>query len=405
MATRTWNGDGASDDWSDDDNWEENVAPVAGDDLIFANETRLTPNNDLTPDTSFASLSIAVSSDSFNVGGNRIRLAGPIDTADGSPQTFSLDIILDTQVVITADTGRILLTGDLSGTGGLDMEGGDDIHLGGNNTYSGPTNINDSRVECDSVGACSPNSAFVFANAASAILDLNSNNNTIGSLSGGGGTGGNIVLGTTGVLSIGDDDTDPPPYDGVILGLGGSIVKIGTGELILGGVNLYTGTTTVNDGVLFVNGSTSVSSLMIINSLGKLSGDGDVLDSVTVNTGGTIAPGDASEAILSIDGNLILNAGTFLKFGIGATSDLIDSVDGLTLNGTLNITEETGFGAGTFLIIKYSSTLVDNTLVVGTGIPVGFSAVINVDDDLKEVQLVVTADDNVHRQFYDRRRR
>ena len=48
---------------------------------------------------------------------------------------------------------------------------------------------------------------------------------------------------------------------GVIGGIGGSLVKTGSGTLTLSGINSYTGATTVNAGTLMVNGSIATSSL------------------------------------------------------------------------------------------------------------------------------------------------
>src|SRR5262249_28005329 len=50
---RTWTGGSAtSDRWSDPANWEENVAPLAGDDLVFpGTAVRFTGTNDFPDDT------------------------------------------------------------------------------------------------------------------------------------------------------------------------------------------------------------------------------------------------------------------------------------------------------------------------------------------------------------------
>jgi len=60
-----------------------------------------------------------------------------------------------------------------------------------------------------------PNASIVsLGNAAGALLDLNSISETIGGLTGGGGTGGNVQIGATRTLTIGQaSDTT---YAGVI---------------------------------------------------------------------------------------------------------------------------------------------------------------------------------------------
>lgn len=64
----------------------------------------------------------------------------------------------------------------------------------------------------------SPNSAVSLANSASALLNLQNNNQIIGSLSGGGASGGNISLGS-GVLTI--HQTALGTYAGALSGSGG----------------------------------------------------------------------------------------------------------------------------------------------------------------------------------------
>jgi len=81
-----------------------------------------------------------------------------------------------------------------------------------------------------------------------ATLDLIDVRQTIGSLSSTDGLGSKVLLGTVGVLTVGDATTTT--FDGTISGLGGSLVKQGAGTLVLTGSNTYGGGTTVSRGVL-----------------------------------------------------------------------------------------------------------------------------------------------------------
>lgn len=87
-------------------------------------------------------------------------------------------------------------------------------------------------------------------------------------LSGGGGTGTvtslftsstvNLNPGTARVLTIAGTNASPANYVGIISGAGGSIVKNGAGTQILSGANTYTGTTSINAGVLSLAGATAL---------------------------------------------------------------------------------------------------------------------------------------------------
>jgi outer membrane autotransporter protein len=97
---------------------------------------------------------------------------------------------------------------------------------------------------------------------------------------------------------------------GIIYGTGGSLIKNGTGTLMLSGDNVYTGVTTVNRGGLIVNGSIATSSLLTVND-GTFVGGVGQLPSTTIN-GGTLAPGN-SIGTITVNGNLtFVGAGNYL---------------------------------------------------------------------------------------------
>lgn len=106
------------------------------------------------------------------------------------------------------------------------------VLLSGTNTFSGTTTLTSGTLRAGGTSAFGINSAFSIANTSGATLDLNGYNNSIGSLTGAGSLGGTLVLGTA-TLTTGGDNMSPAAYAGTINGVGGSLVKTGTGTLTL----------------------------------------------------------------------------------------------------------------------------------------------------------------------------
>ncbi len=89
-------------------------------------------------------------------------------------------------------------TDQITGNGAITINGsGGTVLLSANNAYTGTTYITAGTLAAGTVNAFSPNSAVVLANSSLASMALSGHNQTIGSLSGGGSAGGNIVLGTS----------------------------------------------------------------------------------------------------------------------------------------------------------------------------------------------------------------
>ncbi len=115
---------------------------------------------------------------------------------------------------------------------------------------------------------------------------------------------------------------------------------IGTGTLVLGGVDTYTGPTTVNAGTLWVNGSLAAASVVSVNSGSTLGGTGAIGGPVTVNAEGTLSPG-ASVGTLTVRNNLTLSGNLLIEVdkSVAPSNDMV-MVSGLLTNagtGTLTL--------------------------------------------------------------------
>ncbi len=119
-----------------------------------------------------------------------------------------------------------------------------------------------------------------------------------------------------------------------------SLTKGGEGSLILAGDSTYTGTTTVNEGTLLVDGSLG-NSAVSVSSGGILGGSGAIAGGITVAGGGIVAPG-GSTGILSA-GDISFEEFSTLGIEIdgitpGAGYDRLQVSGSVTLAGLLSVT-------------------------------------------------------------------
>jgi subtilase-type serine protease len=110
----------------------------------------------------------------------------------------------------------------------------------------------------------------------------------------------------------------------------GSLIKSGAGSLVLSGDSTYRGPTTVNAGVLKVDGS--LVSQVTVNKGGTLGGAGRV-GALLANSGATVAPGN-SIGTLNVAGDVRFEAGSTYAVELSdSSSDRIVAGGQATLNG------------------------------------------------------------------------
>jgi autotransporter-associated beta strand protein len=153
-------------------------------------------------------------------------------------------------------------------------------------------------------------------------------------------------------------------FSGALQGAG-SLTKIGSGVLALSGSNTYTGSTAITLGKLVVDGWLTNSAVGV--SGGTLGGTG-YLSSVTVNTGGHVAPGDLGSGALISAGPVDFNGGELDIVGTG------NSITSLAIAGNLFLSDATldvagSLAPGTYTIASYGGTLNGSfaTLNIPTG--------------------------------------
>ncbi|MDQ0305444.1 autotransporter-associated beta strand protein, partial [Ancylobacter polymorphus] len=259
------------------------------------------------------------------------------------------DITLTGGGTVSTDTATTLtLSGVLTGDGGLTKTGAGTLILSGSNDYTDGTTVSAGTLQ---IGADS--------NLGDEEGDLTLNGATLATTATF-ASGRGVTLSGGGTFST--DSATTLTLSGVLTGDGG-LTKTGAGTLILSGTNDYTGGTTVSAGTLQVDGS--VAGAASVASGATLQGSGSLAGTVSVADGGTLAGAQGSGLTL---GGLVLAASSTVEVTLGASSaGGVFTVSGdVTLDGTLNVTQATGFGAGIYNVISYSGSLTDNGLSVAS---------------------------------------
>lgn len=267
------------------------------------------------------------------------------DTTIDSTNDFTLSGTGDLnaqKLTINATGAEITLSGvvgDSSLGGSVSVDAGT-LTLGNNNTYSGGTIINGGTLKASTANAL-PTTGAVTVN--SGIFNLNANAQTIGDLTG----AGNVSVGTS-TLTFGSSTTSSS-FSGVVSG-SGSLVKQGSGIVVLTGNNTFTGTTTINDGVLRVDNR--IAGPITVSSGGILGGSGTVAGAVTNN--GIVNPlnADGNASTLTMNSYSVGAGGTTrIRLNPNGTSSKIVTTGNASLNGALIFTLDEGdFQVGTTYI-------------------------------------------------------
>ncbi len=209
-ATKVWDGGGSGSNWQTAANWTTDVAPVAGDDLVFpADGAQQSNNNNYFFLTSFRS--ITVEGGAYTFGGNPIRLTNGL-TVNGGTHTFSIPLTLNGSQTFLADNGgtaTILILG--LGSSALTIDGAGIVAIG---LISGSGNITKNGLGAGAIITASGFSGVITLNEGIFVVDANIATSPVEiqsaaptgtlTLSGFGGTGtvGHVNV-TRGVISAG----------------------------------------------------------------------------------------------------------------------------------------------------------------------------------------------------------
>jgi autotransporter-associated beta strand protein len=272
---------------------------------------------------SIGSLSLSDSSSVFNI--NVLTLGGDVtSTGNSSINGTALDMG-GSDRNFTVD-GELDINAQITGSGALIKNDGGLLVLNSANTYSGDTIINGGTLQNGADNAVPIGSNVTVS---SATWDLNSSSNTIGSLSLSDSSVDNVNT-----LTLSGDVTNSgnSSISGTSLDLGGaarnftvageldvsaaiydgSLTKTGGGKLALTAQNTFTGSTSVNGGVLELNASTGMA----------LAGT----SSITVNSGGTLRTVVADQINHSASLTLNANSTSSVAFDTNGTNQTLGSL-------------------------------------------------------------------------------
>lgn len=262
------------------------------------------------------------------------------------------NVTLGNNTLTFGDASSHTVDGTITGTGGIVKQGSGTQTLTGQQQFTGTTTIDDGTLALGATGKLAAGANVVVAGSNAAFDISAAGNQSLGTLS---GTGGSVNLGGNS-LTFGDGSDQT--LSSAIGGTGG-IVKVGTGTQTLGGQNTFTGDIDVTNGTL------------ALGTGGSLSGSNDV----TLATGTTFDIGQGNAPMIaSLDGaaGSTVSLGTqSLTLGAAANSafdGVIQGTGGITKQGNAAVTLG---GSNTY---SGTTAVTGGTLQLGAGGSVGESA-------------------------------
>ena len=287
-------------------------------------------------------------------------------------------LTLSNTTITVASGANLFISNAMAGTTGLIKDGAGTLTLRGGslgNTYTGATRINGGVLNLTFGVAIGNTEAVILANASGAELLVNWNE-TIGSLQGGGSSGGNVSLASTRHLDV--DERGVNTFAGVISGQG-ALQKSGTGTMILTGANTFSGGMTNWAGTVRVGNDQALGTGAFRMDTAGLASDGASARTITnaitfggsqktfgdaVGTGDLLFAGSVNNLANQV--MFVSNKTTFSGTISGAGGISKDGTGTLILSGSNTYAGATKLSGGT-LRVGNDSALSTNTFTITGG--------------------------------------
>ena len=403
----TWTG-ATDNNWAVGTNWENDDAPVAGDNLIFTGAGNAPTNNNYAANTNFGTIIFDETSGSNVIGGNDLVIDdnGVIrNNAETTEQEFAIgvgstgDLTLDANKgdlkfsggVVINDGGTLNVTGandttinsvisEAGGTGSLVKNGAGTLALTADNTYTGDTTVNNGALNIsgsiDGDAIVNGGTLGLFNdNAIDAAHSLTVNGGALASnddarnvandvtVNGGFSVTGANDLELSGGVDLGGGTRQIAVAAGNVLTLSGvvdngGLTQTGDGTLELTNDNTYTGDTTVDAGAVNLSGSVDGDVVVNGGTLGLFNDNAIATGQMLNVNGGTLLSDDDARTIangVNVGGDFTVDASNDLTLTgdvdlTGDTRSVTVNPSFLTLSGVISNGGLTKDGAGTLVL-------------------------------------------------------
>lgn len=282
----------------------------------------------------------------ISAGGLTFNTTGYSISGNVAGDTLSL-IGATPTITVTNGSDSAIINAIITGTAGMTKTGAGGLVIAGVNTYTGGTVVNAGFLSLTGAATLGATSGSLMVDGATAILDISTTNQTVGTV---GLKNGAIIVGT-GILTGSSFAVESGTATAILAGTAG-LTKTTAGTVTLSGVNTFTGAVAINGGTLSIGADSGLGAAAngVTIDGGVLQATGAVTSTRAVTlgaAGGTIEVTGANAA--SFSGALVANANALTKTGTGT----------LTFSAASTRTGTTAISGG--------SLIIGNLTAVGTG--------------------------------------